>query len=92
MTKYEISYTTKFKKQRKDLKSRNYDLSLLDEVVGELAKGNTLPERYRDHALQGKWKGYRDCHILPDWVLIYKIDKKVLTLLLTETGTHSDLF
>ena len=89
---YKISYTAKFKKQRKLLVSRKYNLSLFDEVIGLLARGEPLPEKYCDHALQGKWKGYRDCHILPDWVLIYKIDKGVLTLLLSETGSHSDLF
>ena len=89
---YKVIYTTKFKKQRKLLKSRNYDITLLDETIGKLARGETLPEAYRDHALQGKWKGYRDCHILPDWILIYKIDKGILTLVLSETGSHSDLF
>ena len=89
---YNITYTTKFKKQRKLLKSRKYNISLLDEVVELLARGDPLPEKYCDHALQGKWKGFRDCHILPDWILIYKVDKGFLTLLLSETGSHSDLF
>jgi len=89
---YKIAYTSKFKRQRKLLLSRGYNISLLDEAVRLLAGGAALPEKYRDHALQGKWKGYRDCHILPDWILIYKIDQGILTLLLSETGSHSDLF
>ena len=89
---YKISYTVKFKKQRRLLKSRGYDIALLDEVVRLLATGAALPAKYCDHALQGKWKGYRDCHIFPDWILIYKIDKGILTLLLSATGSHADLF
>ena len=89
---YQVAYTARFKKQRKRLKARKYDISLLDEVVRRLAAGERLPEKYHDHALQGKWNGCRDCHILPDWILIYKIDQGVLTLLLCETGSHSDLF
>jgi len=89
---YKIAFTAKFKKQRKLLIARRYNISLLDEAVKMLAKGETLPEKYCDHALQGKWKGYRDCHILPEWILIYKIDKGILTLLLTATGSHADLF
>ncbi|MDR3120646.1 MAG: type II toxin-antitoxin system YafQ family toxin [Clostridiales bacterium] len=92
MTKYKISYTNVFKKQRRLLKAREYDISLLDSVIALLAKGEVLPEKYCDHALQGKHRGYRDCHIRSDWILIYKIDNDILTLLLSETGTHSDLF
>ena len=92
MTKYKISYTGIFKKQRKLLKARGYDISLLDDTVALLASGATLPEKYCDHALQGSRRGYRDCHIRPDWILIYRIDNDILTLLLSETGTHSDLF
>lgn len=91
MLKYKVSFTNKFKRQRKKLAARGYDLSLLDEVVGILASGKELEARYRDHGMVGNWKGHRDCHILPDWVLIYRIDKDILTLELTETGSHSDL-
>jgi len=92
MTKYQVTFTNKFKRQRKRLKARGYDLALLDQVVEILAKGEQLDERYQDHGLTGNWKGHRDCHILPDWILIYRIDDDVLILELTETGTHSDLF
>jgi mRNA interferase YafQ len=91
MAKYMQRQTTKFKKDLKNLRKRGYDLSLLNDVVELLANGETLPEKYRDHALAGNKIGYRDCHIKGDWVLIYKIDKNVLTLILSETGTHSDI-
>ena len=67
-------------------------MELFKEVVDMLLDGIPLPPQYRDHALQGDKRGYRDCHIKNDWVLIYKIDKNVLTLILSETGTHSDIF
>ena len=66
-------------------------MSLFKEVVDMLLDGETLPAKYRDHPLQGDKRGYRDCHIKGDWVLIYKINKNVLTLILSETGTHSDI-
>ena len=91
MAKYEPQPTAKFKKNVRLLKERGYDLSLLKDVVAKLANGETLPEQYHDHPLKGNRKGYRDCHIQNDWVLIYRIDKSVLTLVLYETGTHSDI-
>ena len=91
MAKYKPQPTSKFRKDVKLLKDRGYDLSLLHDVIGKLLDGESLSEQYRDHPLKGNRKGYRDCHIQNDWVLIYKIDKGVLTLILSETGTHSDL-
>ena len=91
MAKYEPQPTAKFRKNVKLLIKRGYDLSLLKDVVTKLANGETLPEQYRDHPLKGNRKGYRDCHIQNDWVLVYKIDRNVLTLILYETGTHSDI-
>ena len=64
----------------------------LDYIVTTLLNGKTLSPKYRDHALTGNWKGYRECHIAPDWLLIYKIEADVLLLVLQRTGTHSDLF
>jgi len=90
--KYKIVPTTRFKRDIKTLKKRDAELSLLNEVIATLASGKTLPAKHKDHALKGSRSGYRDCHILDDWVLIYKIDKGALILLLSETGTHSDLF
>ena len=89
---YKIQPTSKFKRDIMYLKKRGYDLSLLDAVIQKLAKGEALPAQYRDHPLKGNRKGYRDCHILNDWIMIYKIDKGILTLILLETGTHSDLY
>ena len=89
--KYGIRATKNYRKQYRLLSKRGYDMKLLDEVVLKLACGDILPPRYRDHPLRGDRYGYRDCHIKDDWVLIYKIDHGVLTLVLSETGTHSDL-
>jgi len=89
---YRPQPTAKYKRDIKLLKKRGYDLSLLKYVVAKLANGETLPKQYRDHPSKGNRKGYRDCHILNDWVLIYRIDKDVLTLILSETGSHSDIF
>ena len=89
--KYTPYYTNQIKKQLKLLKKRGYDMCLFKEIVDMLIDGVTLPDKYRDHPLKGDKRGYRDCHIQPDWVLIYKINKDVLTLILSETGTHSDI-
>ena len=91
MTKYKVNRTGKFKKDYKRLEKRGYDISLLESIVTKLANGETLPAQYNDHPLKGDRKGYRDCHILNDWILIYKIEKNILTLILSETGTHSDI-
>ena len=67
-------------------------MSLLKDVIDMLANGHELPEQYHDHQLVGNYAGYRKCHILPDWLLVYKIVNDKLTLVLARTGTHSDLF
>lgn len=90
--KYIIEMSSKFKKDYKLIKKRGYDLSLLKEVIDILANGEKLPERYHDHNLSGEYSGCRECHILPDWLLVYRIEKDLLILGLTRTGTHSDLF
>lgn len=89
--KYDLDSTNQFKKDLKTIIKRGYDMSLIDCVVETLRKGEKLPEKHKDHAMGGKWKGHRNCHITPDWVLLYKIDKNVLVLALSRTGTHSDL-
>ena len=71
---------------------RGYDLNLLDTVVEKLANDIPLEERHRDHALTGNYVGFRECHVLPDWLLIYRVDDTELILFLSRTGTHSDLF
>ena len=89
--KYEIHAEKSFRKQSKLLKKRGYNMELLYDIVLKLANGETLSPKNRDHPLQGDRRGYRDCHIKDDWILIYKIDKSILTLILSETGKHSDL-
>ena len=68
------------------------DVSLLEKVIDTLLEENPLDEKYRDHALVGNYVGFRECHIRPDWLLIYKIEKERLVLTLTRTGSHSELF
>lgn len=92
MIKYEIQRTSQFKKDYKLAVKRGCDTNKLQKVVMILASGETLPEEYRDHPLRGNYSGYRECHIEPDWLLVYKITENVLVLTLYRTGTHSDLF
>lgn len=87
-----IRYETTFKKDFKRVVRRGYDIRLLEKVIGILTDGDTLPEKYRDHALTGAYADCRECHITPDWLLIYKIADNALILYLTRTGSHSDLF
>ena len=71
---------------------RGYNPELLEDVLDILCMERPLPYKYRDHSLSGDYDGHRECHITPDWLLIYKIEHNILTLTLTRTGTHSDLF
>ena len=88
-----LRFTNSFRKDYKLLKKRGYDLSLLDETVEKLLCGKKLEERYRDHILLGsKYRGLHECHIQPDWLLVYRIIEDCLILELCYTGTHSDLF
>lgn len=90
--KLDIIWTTQFKKDYKLAMKRNLDIGLLDDVIRILSRGEALPEQNKDHALTGNFVGFRECHIKPDWLLIYKIDSGVLVLTLARTGSHSDLF
>lgn len=90
--KYKLILTGKFKKNLKLAKKRGMDLKLLDRVVTTLQSDMPLEDKYRDHELKGKYQGFRECHIQPDWLLIYLKEKDVLTLTLVDTGTHADLF
>lgn len=90
--KYTIRPTTKFQKDLKRIQKRGYDISLLTAIIKKLANGEQLPEKNRDHSLSGDYSGYRECHVTPDWILVYEIDQGELILYLTRTGTHSDLF
>ncbi|MFT4929455.1 MAG: mRNA interferase YafQ [Phenylobacterium sp.] len=86
----QIITTTKFGKDSKRMHKRGADISSLKGVMITLASQQTLPTQYRDHALTGNYKGCRECHLTPDWLLIYKIADN--TLILERTGSHSDLF
>ena len=87
-----ISFTNQFLKDLELMQRRNLPKTELDEVVRLLSKEQPLLPKHKDHALKGNYAGYRECHIRPDWLLIYKKDKQILTLVLVRTGTHSDLF
>lgn len=89
---YEIQVTNKFKKDLKTAIKRGYSIETLNNVVDTLANGQPLPEKNKDHSLSGNWSNYRECHIAPDWLLIYKVENDILVLTLVRTGTHSDLF
>ena len=71
---------------------RGLKIELLEEVIAALAMGKTLPEKHKDHALTGNWVGHRECRVLSNWLLIYRIEDEVLVLTLARTGTHGDLF
>ena len=92
MSKYRIVQTGTFKKDLKIAIKRGYNIDLLGFVVDTLAAGELLPEKYKDHNLIGNYKGCRECHITPDWLLIYEVSDSEVILYLTRTGTHSDLF
>ena len=89
---YNVRPTSKFQKDLKLAKRRGYDISLLTEIIKKLAAGDPLPTKNRDHSLSGDYAGCRECHITPDWLLIYEVDGGELILYLTRTGTHGDLF
>lgn len=84
--------SNRFRKDLELAKKRNLDLAPLDEVVTKLANQEKLEPRYKDHALSGEYSQFRECHIKPDWLLIYHVDDEELELFLFRTGTHSDLF
>lgn len=89
---YKVKPTSKFQKDVKRLEKRGYDISKLAAVVKALAAGKVLLKKYNDHDLSGDYVGCRECHITPDWLLVYKINDDTLYLYLTRTGMHSDLF
>ena len=90
--KYTVRATSSFRKDYKLMQKRGLEMSRLDEVIAMLASGDTLDEKYHDHALGGDYAGHRECHIAPDWLLVYYKEDDILVLTLARTGTHSDLF
>ncbi len=91
-TKYIVKFTTQFKKDYKLAMKRGLKMNFLEDIVEKLSMGEVLPDKNKDHALTGNWIGFRECHIQPDWLLVYRMENDVLVLTLTRTGTHSDLF
>jgi len=87
-----LKTTTKFRKDYKRMKKQGKDLYLLQKVINDLLAEKILSEKHRDHALTGNYVGFRECHIQPDWLLIYAVDHGQLILTASRTGTHSDLF
>ena len=90
--KYTVKYGKRFKKSYKLAKKRGKDMEKLEKIVALLANGEPLPEQNKDHALAGNYEGFRECHIEPDWLLVYQYIENVLVLSLFDTGSHSDLF
>ena len=87
-----IRYSSMFKKDFKSITKRGYDINLFKQILDVLINEKPLSEKLLDHSLSGEYGGHRECHITPDWLLIYKIEKDIMTLTLTRTGSHSDLF
>ena len=89
---YSISYTNKFEKSLKLCRKRGFDTDLAKSVIKILAKDGKLPAKYKPHKLTGNYSGLWECHIKPDWLLIWSQNDEGLTLLMIDTGTHSDIF
>lgn len=90
--KYEVKFTSQFKKDLKLAKKQHKNLDELFEVIDDLANDVTLDPKYKDHSLTGNFISYRECHIEPDWLLVYKKDADILVLLLYRVGSHSNIF
>lgn len=90
--KYQVKFTKQFKRDFKLARKQGQDIEKLYQVIEQLAEGKQLKEQFKDHRLTGEYSGTRECHIAPDWLLIYKLDDEILVLILTRTGSHSNLF
>lgn len=90
--RYYLEFTTKFKKNYKKCQKRGLEMQYINLVIEKLQNGEMLDKKYRDHLLKGRYAGYHECHIQPDWILVYKIQNDVLILTLVDTGSHADLF
>ena len=88
----DIRRSTQFKKDLKKVIKQGRNLKLLEDVIGKLQVSEPLPSKNRDHSLVGDWRGYNECHISPEWLLIYKVEQSVELLRLVRTGSHSELF
>ncbi len=88
----DLVMSSQFKKDLKRIQKRGMDLEILKNVIRMLQEEQVLDEKYRDHALTGNYKGFRECHVQPDWLLIYSVNRGELILTASRTGSHSDLF
>ena len=92
MTKREVRRTTQFRRDLRKAHKQGRDISVLNKIITTLANDELLPDKHNDHALSGNWKGYRECHVAPDWLLVYqKLDIGVLLLVLTRLSSHNEL-
>ena len=89
---FDIRFNNRMKRDVKLMKKRGKNLSKLEDILTKLANGETLPDKNKDHQLKGEWQDFRECHIEPNWLLIYRIENEELILYATATGTHADLF
>lgn len=89
---FDIRFNNRMKRDVKLMKKRGKDLSKLENILTKLANGENLPDKNKDHQLKGEWQNFRECHIEPDWLLIYRIVDDELILYATATGTPADLF
>ena len=87
-----LKTTGQFRKDYKRIRKRGYDILQLETVIDIILTNNPLDTKYKNHTLSGNWSGYQECHIQPDWLLVYRIEQENLILSLSRTGTHSDLF
>ncbi len=90
--KYEVKLTGQFKRDLKLAKKQGKDIDKLFDVISMIAEGKKLDEKYRDHNLSGDYAGCRECHVEPDWLLVYELMDDVLVLMIYRVGTHSELF
>lgn len=89
---YKVFYSKKYRKKIKLMKKRGYDLSEIENVINKLRRGEDLDWKYRDHQLEGNKIGLRECHIKPNWLLVYRKQDDLLIITLLDTGTHEDVF
>lgn len=92
MSKLTVRQTSQFKKELKKARKQGKEMDTMDKAVSLLQNREPLPPKFKDHALTGNWEGYRECHLSPDWLLIYLIEDDVLVLTLTRTGSHAEIF
>ena len=92
MPKLTVRQTAQFKRDLKKARKQGKEMAAMDKAVSLLQNREPLPPKFKDHALTGDWKGYRECHVSPDWLLVYLVEDDILVLTLTRTGSHAEIF